>query len=194
MDPGFRDASDMPHAAHDTAYFNRVPAPRSRNCGELPNRAGSGSSRRFRAILLAGALANAAACTTVEVSPVPSRGYPIEQLCIERNPDVVIEDFLAVVERGVARSGIDARVVDAPSEAGCDYTLWYAARRRWDIRPVLGYAELRVRYRGETIGEATYLSRPSLSPFKWRSTESKIGPIVDELLAQFARPAKTPAP
>jgi hypothetical protein len=79
-----------------------------------------------------------------------------------------------------------SRRVVAPAPAECDYTLWYAARRRWDFRPVLGYVELRVRYRGETIGTASYLSRPSLSLFKWRSTEAKIGPVIDELLIQFS--------
>ena len=59
---------------------------------------------------------------------------------------------------------------------------------------MLGYAELRVRYRGETIGSASYLARPSLSPFKWRSTETKIGPLVDELLAQFPVAAGDSAP
>ncbi len=124
----------------------------------------------------------------MEVSPVPARGYPISLLCIERNPDVVVEDLLPVIEQGVARHGIATRIVDAPIPAECDYTLWYAARRRWDIRPVLGYVELRVRLQGETIGTATYLSRPSLSPLKWRSTESKIGPVIDELLGQFPPP------
>lgn len=142
---------------------------------------------RSRALVLPALLVFASACTTVEVSPVPARGYPIELLCIERNPDVVIEDFLAVVEQGVARHGIATRVVELPHPDDCDYTLWYAARRRWDIRPVLGYAELQIRYRGEIIGRATYLARPSLSVFKWRSTDTKIGPVIDELFAQFPR-------
>lgn len=135
--------------------------------------------------MLFAALATSAACTTIEVSPVPAAGYPIARLCIERNPEVVVEDLLAVIERGVARHGIEPRLVDAPVPADCDYTLWYSARRRWDLRPVLGYVELRVRYRGETIGTASWLARPSLSLFKWRSTESKIGPVLDELLSQF---------
>jgi hypothetical protein len=92
------------------------------------------------------------------------------------------------VEQGVARHGITARVVDPPIPVDCEYTLWYTARRRWDIRPVLGYAELRVRFGGESIGSATYLSSPSLSLFKWRSTESKIGPLLDQLLGEFSPP------
>jgi len=135
-----------------------------------------------RAVVL---LALASACTTVDVNPVPARGYPISLLCIERNPEVVVDDLLAVIEQGVTRHGLRSRIVDAPFPEDCEYTLWYVAHRRWDIRPVLGYVELRVRYRGETIGSATYLSRPSLSPFKWRSTESKIGPVIDALFAQF---------
>jgi len=131
------------------------------------------------------AVAGLLACTTVEVSPVPARGFPIAQLCIERNPDVVVEDLLDVIVQGVTRHGIEPRVVDAPVPAECDYTLWYTGRRRWDIRPVLGYVELRVRYRGETIGTASYVLRPSLSLFKWRSTEAKLGPVLDELLIQF---------
>jgi hypothetical protein len=130
-------------------------------------------------------LAIVAGCTTVEVQPVPAAGFPIAALCIERNPDVVVGDLLPVIEAGVARHGIEARVVDAPAPDDCGYTLWYSAKRRWDIRPVLGTVELRVRYRGETIGSATWLARPSLSLFKWRSTETKIGPVLDELFAQF---------
>jgi hypothetical protein len=133
------------------------------------------------------AIAALAACTTVEVSPVPARGYPITRLCIERNPEVVVEDLLTVIEQGVSRHGIEPRVVDAPLPADCDYTLWYTGRRRWDFRPRLGFVELRVRFRGETIGTATWISEPSLSPFKWRSTETNIGPVVDALLAQFPR-------
>ena len=131
------------------------------------------------------ALAGLLACTTVEVDPVPASGYPMSQLCIERNPVVVVEDLLDVIERGVARHGIEPRVVDAPVPPECDYTLWYTARRRWDIRPVLGYVELRVRYRGETIGTASWVARPSLSLFKWQSTEAKLGPVLDRLLSQF---------
>jgi len=132
-------------------------------------------------------LAGVTACTTVNVSTVPAAGYPITELCIERNPDVVIEDFLPVVEQAVARHGIATRVLDAPLPADCAYTLWYTARRRWDIRPRLGYAEFRVRFHGETIGTASYLSEPSLSPFKWRSTETLIAPVVDKLFAQFSQ-------
>jgi hypothetical protein len=142
-----------------------------------------------RAALALSAALVAAGCstTTTSVEPVPARGYPIASLCIERSRDVVVEDFLEVIERGVARHGIAARVVDPPIPLDCEYTLWYTARRRWDIRPVLGYAELRVRFRGETIGSAMYLSSPSLSPFKWRSTESKIGPLIDRLFEQFGQ-------
>jgi hypothetical protein len=141
--------------------------------------------RTRRAVVLLALVAGVIGCTTLQVSPVPARGYPIALLCIERNPDVVVEDLLSVIEQGVARHGIASRTVEAPIPAECDYTLWYTARRRWDIRPVLGYVELRVRFRGETIGSAIYLSRPSLSLFKWRSTEAKIGPVIDELLGQF---------
>ena len=140
-----------------------------------------------RAALALGAALLAAACstTTTSVQPVPAQGYPIASLCIERNPDVVVEDLLTVIEQGFARHGIATRVVDPPLPPDCEYTLWYTARRRWDIRPVLGYAEMHVRFHGETIGSASYLSRPSLSLFKWRSTESKIGPLLDQLLVQY---------
>lgn len=142
---------------------------------------------RGRALALAAALLASAGCLsiTTRVDPLPAGGYAIQTLCIERNPDVQVEDFLAVVEQGVARHGIATRVVDPPIPDDCEYTLWYTARRRWDIHPVLGYAELRVRYAGQTIGSASYLQSPSLSLFKWRSTESKIGPLIDQMFAAY---------
>jgi hypothetical protein len=124
-----------------------------------------------------------AACTTTDVSPVPASGYPIAQLCIERNPEVVVRP--AGGDRaGVARHGITARRRRARARGLRLRALVHRAASL-DFRPRLGYVELRVRFRGETIGTATWISEPSLSPFKWRSTETNIGPVVDELLGQF---------
>lgn len=123
-----------------------------------------------------------AGCTTVQVSQVDTRQHAIDRVCIERNPKVAVTDFLPVVEQGFMRHGIATEVHDAPLPAHCEYTLYYTAERGWDVTPYLDFAMLRLSRNGTAIGTANYRHSGGFALNKWAGTESKMNPVIDQLL------------
>ena len=55
------------------------------------------------------------ACTSVRVDRVPPDVLrDMRRVCIERNPRVIVTDFLSVVQDGFRRHGIETAVYDPP--------------------------------------------------------------------------------
>lgn len=125
------------------------------------------------------------ACTTVNVRKVDAAEYPMQLVCIEENPKVAVGDLLFVLENGFARHNIRSLIYRDKAPDRCEYTLWYTAFRGWDLAPFLRNAELRLRRGDETIASATYNHSGGLGLNKWASTETKLNPVIDELLAGF---------
>ena len=124
-------------------------------------------------------------CTHVDVLEVDADTYSIATVCIEQNDNVEVADILSVVERGFIRHGITTSVYDGELPSDCEYSVSYAAEDGWDLKPFLNFAEIRMKKDGKTIGLATYRHGGGFGFNKWASTESKINPIIDELLAEF---------
>ena len=77
------------------------------------------------------------ACTTVRVTPVDRATHPMDRVCIERNPKVLVDGFVTVLQNGFRRNGIETEVYDGSMPAECRYALTYTARRGWDAVPDL---------------------------------------------------------
>ena len=92
-----------------------------------------------------------------------------------------------MLQDGFDRHGITTEVVFGDATQRCEYVLYYTALRSWDFSPYLSHAELRLRRNRQLIASADYHLRGKggLSVTKWAGTESKIGPVVDELLAGY---------
>ena len=71
---------------------------------------------------------------------------------------------------------------DAPVPIDCQFVLTYTARQSWDIVNYVKYAELTLRDGGEIVGKAEYLHGGGFAASKYASTDSKISPLVDDLL------------
>lgn len=130
------------------------------------------------------------ACTVIRVDPLKT---PSDSMCIQENPDVLVDDFLAVVERGFARHGIRTRRIQQPTDGGCPMVLTYTARRSWSVVTYLSLAELTIRdQRGQMLASAYYRfrGRGMLAVKKYQSTETKMTPVIDQLLAEV--PQSTP--
>lgn len=134
-------------------------------------------------------------CTSVRVEPLEQAD---STMCIERNPKVIVSDFLPVLQAGFARHGITTQVYDDQPPANCRYQVTYTARQSWDGMPYLSIAEVSVRGPGRNlVGHAEYHLRGKggLSLMKWQGTETKMNPVIDELLAGVRiEPAQAPAP
>jgi hypothetical protein len=134
-------------------------------------------------VMLAG-LGLIAGCTAVTVQPLAERPA---QVCIKKNPAVIVDDFLPVVQEGFSRHNIATFVYDLPPLA-CPYVLEYTARQTWDMAIYLVSADLTIRNsNGREVGKAHYhlRNRGGLSLMKWQGTETKIAPVIDELLGQM---------
>lgn len=126
-----------------------------------------------------------AGCTSMKVSKIDAAKYPIQLICIEENPAVLVGDLLSVLENSIQSRGIRTVIYRGNVPSQCEYTLWYTAFRGWDLAPFMNRAEFRLRQRSETIASATYSHSGGLALNKWASTESKLTPVLDELLTDF---------
>jgi hypothetical protein len=134
-------------------------------------------------VLACAALALSACAITQTVRPVTDSH--IDLLCIQRNPQVFMAEFVDVLRSDVEAQGIKARVYDGEPPAQCRYRMEYTANWRWDLAMYLAFAELRVYDKGLLIGEANYDARAGGGrPDKFGSTATKLKPLVDQLLAQ----------
>jgi|ERR1700687_2639429 len=130
------------------------------------------------------------ACTTVNVRKVDASKYPLKLVCIEENPRVLVDDLLSVLETEFQNRNIRTTIYKGNAPDRCEYTMWYTALRGWDLAPFLKHVELRLRRGDETIAIATYNHSGGLGLNKWASTESKLSPVIGELLAEFNPPGK----
>jgi hypothetical protein len=76
-------------------------------------------------------------CTSVDVQKVEATKYPMTLVCIKQNPQVLVDDFLSVVEDGFQRHGIETEVYENATPKTCEYVLDYTATRGWDLVPFL---------------------------------------------------------
>lgn len=130
-------------------------------------------------------------CTAIQVNN--SNGFQpqtVKQICIIKNPKVIIDGFEDSIVRSFARYNIKAEVY--PENAKplfCETTMQYTALRTWDIVPYLSYARLSILKDGQFASEAEFKLRGNggMAFNKWRSTDTKIDELVDQLMG------KTPA-
>lgn len=140
---------------------------------------------RPRLLLLLALIGLSSACTVIRVEPL--RTAPAAALCIEENPQVQVDDFLGVLERGFARHGISTRRIQPASADDCPLRLTYTAKRSWSVVTYLSLAELNIRDpQGQLRASAYYRfrGRGLLAVKKWQSTETKMTPVIDQLLAE----------
>lgn len=123
------------------------------------------------------------ACTAVRVTPLQSAP---NTMCIEENLKVKVSDFVPVLQEGFARHGITTQLYSQIPWAQCPYVVTYTARRSWDMAPYLSSAELTILGpRRQTLAKANYHLRGKggFSLMKWQGTQSKMDPVIDELLS-----------
>ncbi|MEO6024074.1 MAG: Sbal_3080 family lipoprotein [Burkholderiales bacterium] len=138
-------------------------------------------------VILAALLSGCAATTSIQ--RVRAK---LDQVCIERNPQVEVYDLLEVIEANLRRHKIETRVFDV-SPAPCPYRLTYDASRRWDLKAFLSDAQILLQHDHEIIGRAEFhwpagvFGAGGPNPEKWRGTAFKIDPIMDQMLADIEK-------
>ena len=133
------------------------------------------------------ATAALAGCTVVQVKPLEKKTYDVKLVCIEQNDKVNHEGFLPMIESRFAEHGISTKRYTGKPSADCKYTAQYDAHWNWDLAVYLTDATIEIRQSGELVGRAVYhlRNRGGLDLGKFGSAESKMNPILDQLLVEF---------
>ena len=132
-------------------------------------------------------------CTSVQVDPLVSAPH---LMCIKHNPKVMVSDFVPVLQQGFSRHGIDTRLYEgAIPRAECSYLVTYSARRSWDFMPYLSQADIQILgpdRRKLASAEYHLRAKGGFSMMKWQGTETKMRPVIDQLLAGVEVAPKSP--
>lgn len=126
------------------------------------------------------------ACTSIKVQELDPK-LQISHVCIQKNPKVIVEDFLPVVQRGFMKHGITTEVFEGAKPFYCDYYLTYTALKTWDVGMYMHHAEVSLFKNLEMVGYAEYHlnGKGGLALNKWASVESKMMPVIDRLLKGY---------
>ncbi|RDS79877.1 hypothetical protein DWU98_15655 [Dyella monticola] len=126
------------------------------------------------------------ACASPPLKPKGSNEV-MKRVCIHTNPDVRVDDFVAVMQDGFKRHGVASHVYDTPPDT-CNFIVDYTAERSWDHHPpYLSHAEIRITEHGQLIASAVYKVNPFMFPRidQWSGTKAKIDPLMDQLFVGF---------
>ncbi len=125
-------------------------------------------------------------CTTksVRVNPLSTNAHHIKMICIQKNDKVIVDEFLPIVQNAFRRHNINTKVYSGSVPASCKYKLSYVANGRWDMYLYLKSASMEIIHNNEIIASVAYSGPTGLNMSKFHSSESKIYPLVDALLAK----------
>ncbi|WP_196762050.1 Sbal_3080 family lipoprotein [Eikenella corrodens] len=128
------------------------------------------------------------ACTSIKVQPVGA-SENIKEICIQKNPNVQDRDFLNVLQNRLAYHHIQSQILENRELQSCVYSMTYTALRTWDITTYLSHAELYLYKNGRQIAQAEYhlLGGGGLTFSKFDSTQTKMEPVIDQLLGRSGR-------
>ncbi|MGE0188810.1 MAG: Sbal_3080 family lipoprotein [Steroidobacteraceae bacterium] len=128
-------------------------------------------------------------CTVINVKPVEKNTNDVNAICIEENKAVKKDGFLPMIEERLTAHQISSQRYIGTIPQPCVYTLHYVAHWNWDLAVYLTDADIAIRKGGDTIGQATYhlKNKGGLALSKFASAESKMVPLLDQLLEQFPR-------
>lgn len=137
---------------------------------------------------LAGTFLILTGCTSVDVRPIPASAK-LDKVCIQFNSEVLVDDFVPVVQEGFFDHGITSVVFHSERPAGCEFTMSYTVNRAWDLAPYLVDARMTVNKDDTFIGSGHYHlnGNGGLDLGKFAGTHSKIRPVMDELLQNYPK-------
>ena len=134
-------------------------------------------------------------CGSKSVKPLNPK-YNVSHVCIQNNPKVKVTEFLPIVENVFNDWGISTEVYDGSNLPDyCMVKMKYTATKSWDVTPYLSYARVVLYKDKKTIGKAEYKlvgGSMSLDLSKWASVESKMRPVLEELLSKYTKKTMVP--
>jgi hypothetical protein len=123
------------------------------------------------------------------VQPI-SHSTPISEICILENTKVIISDVLPVIQENISKHGLHSSVYHEIPKS-CTHVLEYVAYQKWDMTTFMSEASIKLYQENKLIGSVDYKTPNGLfgaggiNPAKWKSTKSKLDPLLDELFKNY---------
>jgi hypothetical protein len=126
-------------------------------------------------IILVSSLFLSACSISTTVKPISKQ---IAEVCIEKNNDVLMDDFLPTIEHTLDEINVKHQL----KSDGCEDVLKYKANWRWDLAMYLYYADFGIYEGQKRVAHAEYdATMGGGRPDKFGNTEDKIKPIIKQL-------------
>lgn len=140
----------------------------------------------MRLLVCSIAVITLSACTSMSVQPVDPQ-LNVQHVCIQDNPQVIIDGFVEYLQDDFKRHGISTEVIGTQRPRHCEYVLSYTARRSWDITAYMSTASISLTRNGRSVASVNWRlkGKGGMSLTKFKGTESKLDDIVDQLLAGY---------
>ena len=135
-----------------------------------------------------------AGCTIRHAAPLAEKP---EALCIQKNPAVIVPNFLPILQGALQEHGVQTKAV-TKDLSDCPLVLTYDARQGWDMDNFVRFIELEVtRPNGTLVGRSWWKTRGGFGLNKFAPTEVKVARVVDDLLTcapPCSRSTRVPSP
>ena len=123
-------------------------------------------------------------CGSMNIKSLPLTALNQEKIiCIEDNPKVIVPAFDEYLKEAFNKHNIKTRFFEKGKvPETCEYRLNYLALRSWDMGTYLSKVKLELfNNKEEQVGLVDWRQN-DFALNKWRSTESKVNDLVDQLL------------
>ena len=142
----------------------------------------------IRLLLFSVVLCLVGCSTNIEVSPL-QYDENLKEISLIDNPKVIVRQYVPTLELYFAKHGIGVKRVSEFAQLGPDeYGIRYSARQSWTITTYLSDAYVNV-YKGNkvvAVGKFHLVGGSfCLSLSKWNRTETKMKPVLEELLKNY---------
>jgi len=142
------------------------------------------------AVLIMGYIMSGCTSRSLKIEPLDTKIHQIDVICIEENKKVFDKTFLPAIISAFKHHHIKSKVY-SEVPISCFYKLKYTAKSNWDMAMYLQSASIELYNQENTvIASVLYRSPDALNLSKFKSTESKVYPVIDKLLLGHISPSK----
>lgn len=109
----------------------------------------------------------------------------VDKICIQKNMKISNTDqYLDEISNRLHANNINTVVYTDKKPADCRYTMSYIVKHNWDVVKFVSLARVFLYEDGLLVKNAEYRVRTTFDLTKWKSSQYKIDPLIDELLAR----------
>lgn len=125
-------------------------------------------------------------CTSISIKNQNGfKSKDLQQVCVIDNPQVTVPKFNESIVKAFEKHNVQARIYPSNSKPQlCQSIMRYTALRSWDVVTYVSYVKFTLEKDGRILSEAEFRlkGKGGMALNKWRSTDTKVEELVDQLM------------